>query len=68
MCDLARDRDDTVKIYDAVEDAKSGADLAKRLNALQLKVRWTLDRDGPTTVRLRGKDVYGNTRFFIAKK
>lgn len=68
MCDLAWDRDDTVKIYDAVEDAKDGKDLVKRLNALDLKVHWTLDRETDTTVRLRGKEPMDNTRFFFAHK
>ena len=68
MCDLAWDRDDTIKIYDAVEDAKDGKDLVKRLNALKLMVHWTLDRETDTMVRLRGKEPMGNTRFFFANK
>ena len=36
MADLPWEGDDTVKIYDAVEDAKDGTDLVKRLNALNL--------------------------------
>lgn len=68
MCNLAWKRDDTVKIYDAVEDAKNGTDLVKRLNTLHLKVRWTLDRETDKSVRLRGKEPMGNTRFFFAYK
>ena len=68
ICDLAWDREDTVYIHDAVEDAKNGKDLVKRLNSLHLKVRWTLDRETNTSVRLRGVEPMGNTRFFIANK
>lgn len=68
MCDLALDRDDTIKIYDAVEDAKNSKDLVKRLNALNLCVRWELDRETDKMVRLRGKEPMGNTRFFFVNK
>lgn len=68
MCDLAWDRDDTIKIYDAVEDAKNSKDLVKRLNALNLCVRWELDRETDKMVRLRGKEPMGNTRFFFTNK
>ena len=68
MCDLAWNREDTVYIHDAVEDAKNGKDLVKRLNSLHLKVRWILDRETDKMVRLRGKEPMGNTRFFIANK
>ena len=68
MSDLPLEIDDTVKIYDAVEDAKNGTDLVKRLNVLRLRVRWMLDRETDTSVRLRGKEPLGNTRFFFADK
>lgn len=68
MGDLPCDREDTVKIYDAVEDAKNGKDLVKRLNIQNLRVRWELDRETDKMVRLRGKETFGNTRFFIAYK
>ena len=68
MCDLAWDREDTINILDAVEDAKDGKDLVKRLNALNLRVRWTLDRETDKSVRLRGKEPMENTRFFFANK
>lgn len=68
MSDLPLERDDTIKVYDAVEDAKNGPDLVKRLNALNLRVRWTLDRETDKSVRLRGKEPLGNTRFFFAYK
>ena len=68
MGDLPWERDDTVKVYDAVEDAKDGKDLVKRLNALNLRVKWTLDRETDKSVRLRGKEPMENTRFFFAYK
>lgn len=68
MSDLPWERNDTIKVYDAVEDAKNGPDLVKRLNALHLKVKWTLDHETDTSVRLRGKEPMGNTRFFFAYK
>ena len=61
-------------IKDAIEDAieKGGADskstanaVADNLNKLPLSVRFYAEKDNGTTMRLHGKDVYGNDRYLI---
>lgn len=52
-----------VEIQDAVEDAKDGKDLLKRLNQMRLLQKFTSDRENKTKVRFKTTDCWGNVRY-----
>ena len=54
-------------IMDAVEDSATGAELVKRLNALDLP-RFTLDRETETYARLKTVDPWGGVSYLVARK
>ena len=49
-----------VEIQDAVEDARDGKDLLRRLGRMKLLRRFTLDRDNEQKIRLKSTDCWGN--------
>lgn len=55
-------------IEDAVEDSRIGAELASRLNNLNLLRKFTLDRETDRMVRLKSVDRLGNISYFEATK
>lgn len=64
-------------IEDAIEDAieKGGTDskgtanaVAEKLNKLPLSVSFYAEKDNGTTMRLHGKDVFGNDRYLIIRR
>ena len=56
------------KIMDAVEDSTTGAELVKRLNALTLFSKFTLERETNEYVRLVTIDCFGKKHYFKAEK
>lgn len=59
-------------ITDAIEDAVDAGLSAKRIanivNGLKLDTKFETDREKDGVFRLRGKDVFGNTRYMIIRK
>lgn len=56
------------KIMDAVEDSSTGTELVKRLNALTLFSKFTLERETEDYVRLVTIDCFGKKHYFKAEK
>ena len=52
-----------VEIQDAVEDAKDGKDLLRRLGGMKLLRRFTLDRETEQKIRLKSTDCWGNISY-----
>ena len=55
-------------IYDAIEDSSTGAELVKKMNALKLFSKFTLDRETSEYVRLITTDCFGKRHYFKAYK
>ncbi len=55
-------------INDAVEDSTTGAELEKRLNALKLFSKFSLERETNEYVRLATIDCFGKKHYFRAEK
>ena len=55
-------------INDAVEDSTTGAELEKRLNALRLFSKFSLERETNEYVRLVTIDCFGKKHYFKAEK
>lgn len=78
LSDLIVRRDYSIyDIEDAIEDAieEGGADskstayaVAEKLNKLPLSVSFYAVKDNGTTMRLHGKDVFGNDRYLIIRR
>lgn len=63
-----RTESSVVEIQDAVEDAKNGKDLLRRLGGMKL-LRWfTLDRENEQRVRLKSTDGFGNVSYLEIRK
>ena len=56
------------QIEDAVEESKTGGELANRLNGLNLFRKFTVDKETDTRVRLKSVDGMGNVSYFEAAK
>ena len=52
-----------VEIQDAVEDAKDGKDLLRRIQQMTLLRKFTLDRENERKVRFKGTDFCGNISY-----
>lgn len=52
-----------VEIQDAVEDARDGKDLLRRLGRMKLLRRFTLDRETEQKIRLKSTDCWGNISY-----
>lgn len=52
-----------VEIQDAVEDARDGKDLLRRLGKMKLLRRFTLDRETEQKIRLKSTDCWGNISY-----
>lgn len=52
-----------VEIQDAVEDARDGKDLLRRLGRMKLLRRFTLDRENEQKIRLKSTDCWGNISY-----
>lgn len=52
-----------VEIQDAVEDARDGKDLMRRLAGMKLLRRFTLDRETEQKIRLKSTDCWGNISY-----
>lgn len=63
---IYRGRNETVDIYDAVEDATSADDLARRINNLSVLNKFTVDRVTAEYARLKSVDRLGNVRYLKA--
>lgn len=61
-----RGKNETVDVYDAVEDATSADDLAQRINRLSVLNRFTVDRVTAEYARLKSVDRLGNIRYLKA--
>jgi hypothetical protein len=57
-----------VAIQDAIEESRTGGDLAERLNKLKLFSKFQVDRETPEYVRLITVDCWGNTHYLKAWK
>ena len=57
-----------VNIQDAIEDSTTGAELVKKMNALKLFSKFTLDRETSEYVRLVTIDCFGKKHYFRAEK
>ena len=57
-----------VNIQDAIEDSTTGAELVKKMNALKLFSKFTLDRETSEYVRLVTTDCFGKKHYFRAEK
>ncbi len=55
-------------INDAIEDSTTGAELVKKLNALKLYSKFTLERETPEYVRLVTTDCFGKKNYLRAEK
>ncbi len=62
------DNCNVIKIYDAIEESKTGEELVTNLNKLKLLNRFSLDRDKPEYVRLVTTDYLGKQHYLIAEK
>lgn len=61
-----RGKNETVDVYDAVEDATSADDLAQRINRLSVLNRFTVDRVTAEYARLKSVDRLGSIRYLKA--
>lgn len=52
-----------VDIYDAIEDARDGRDLAARLNRLDLPVKIQFGRESAIRTSLKALDCFGNINY-----
>ena len=57
-----------VEIQDAVEDAKDGKDLLRRIQQMNLLRKFTLDRENERKVRFKGTDFCGNICYLEIRK
>lgn len=63
-----RTESSVVEIQDAVEDAKNGKDLLRRLGSMKLLRRFTLDRENEQRLRLKSTDCFGNVSYLEIRK
>lgn len=57
-----------IEIKDAVEDSNTAAELAKKLNRLNLLRTFTVDRETEEYARLQTVDAFGNKSYLKAFK
>ena len=57
-----------VELWDAVEDAKDGKDLLRRIQRLKLLEKFTLDRENEQRIRFKGTDCFGNINYLEIRK
>ena len=67
LCNLCY-RGSVAHIEDAIEDSKTGAELVRKLNNLNLLRQFVLDRETDTKVRLKSVDRLGNVSYLEATK
>ncbi len=63
--------DDNCSIFtinDAIEDSNTGAELVKKMNALKLFCKFTLERETQNYVRLVTTDCFGKRHYLRAEK
>lgn len=68
MNNLCYDKNTVWDIHDEVEQSKTGEELVKNLNSLDLLRKFELDNETETEVRLKTVDTFGNTSYFLADK
>lgn len=57
-----------VELWDAVEDAKDGKDLLRRIQRMKLLEKFTLDRENEHRIRFKGIDCFGNINYLEVRK
>jgi len=68
QCYFDSDGIDVMTIKDIVEDSKSGKELCDKLNRVQSKHKWEVDRETSEKVRLKSFDPMGNVMYFTCEK
>lgn len=68
MNNLCYDKSTVWDIHDEVEQSRTGEELVKNLNSLNLLRKFELDKETETEVRLKSVDAFGNASYFLADK